>query len=75
MCSEIPSGRRPPTSSGGLHYGVHENLDLPVTFAVQNLFKERQVIKNVAGLVPQAFQAGYLDPAGRTAALTVRKIF
>ena len=48
---------------------------LRVTFAVQNLFNERQVIKTDTGIVPQAFQAGYLDPAGRTVGLSVRKIF
>jgi hypothetical protein len=47
---------------------------LRVTFAMQNLFDNRQKVTNELGMVPQAYQPGYVDPMGRTILLTVRKI-
>ena len=47
---------------------------LRVTFAMQNLFDNRQKVTNELGVVPQAYQPGYVDPMGRTILLTVRKI-
>jgi hypothetical protein len=47
---------------------------LRVTFALQNLLNDRQEVTNNAGVVPPAYQPGYLDPAGRTVQLAVRKI-
>ncbi|HXC58780.1 MAG TPA: hypothetical protein VN645_05655 [Steroidobacteraceae bacterium] len=47
---------------------------LRVTFAMQNLFDDRQKVTNDLGVVPQAYQPGYVDPTGRTILLTVRKI-
>ncbi len=47
---------------------------LRVTFALQNLLNNRQDVTNNAGVVPPAYQPGYLDPAGRTVQLAVRKI-
>lgn len=45
------------------------------TLTVQNLFNDRQKVINDAGVVPQAYQLGYLNPTGRAVLLAVRKIF
>jgi outer membrane receptor protein involved in Fe transport len=47
---------------------------LRATLSLQNVFNDRQKVVNDAGVVPQAYQPGYLDPTGRTVMLTVRKI-
>lgn len=44
-----------------------------VTLAADNLFYSRPVVKDGNGLTPQAYQADYLDPLGRTVKLTFRK--
>jgi hypothetical protein len=44
-----------------------------VTLAVDNLFYSRPIVKDANGLTPQAYQADYLDPLGRTVRLTFRK--
>lgn len=48
---------------------------LRATLTVQNLLNERQKVTNEAGVVPQAYQPGYLNPTGRAVLLAVRKIF
>ena len=44
-----------------------------ITLAADNLFYSRPVVKDGNGLTPQAYQADYLDPLGRTVRLTFRK--
>ncbi|MBB6124074.1 TonB-dependent receptor [Sphingobium subterraneum] len=46
-----------------------------VTFSVDNLFNQRQNVRNANGLVPVNYQPDYLDPSGRTIRLTIRKLF
>jgi hypothetical protein len=46
-----------------------------VTLSVDNLFNQRVDVRDEAGLVPVSYQPAYLDPAGRTVRLTVRKLF
>jgi hypothetical protein len=48
---------------------------LRVAVQMLNLFDRRQSVQDSAGLTPLAFAPGYLDPAGRTVSLTVRKAF
>lgn len=42
---------------------------------VDNLFDERQDVRNVQGVTPINYQPDLLDPQGRTIRLTVRKVF
>lgn len=42
---------------------------------VDNLFDERQDVRNAQGLTPLNYQSDLLDPQGRTIRLTVRKVF
>lgn len=44
-----------------------------VTVAADNVLYSRPVVKDARGMTPQAYQADYLDPLGRTVRLTVRK--
>lgn len=44
-----------------------------VSLAADNLFQSRPVVKDAKGATPQAYQADYLDPLGRTVKLTLRK--
>ncbi|MET3667876.1 TonB-dependent receptor [Caulobacter sp. 1776] len=44
-----------------------------VTLAADNLFYSRPIVKDAKGVTPQAYQADYLDPLGRTVRLTFRK--
>jgi hypothetical protein len=44
-----------------------------VTLAADNLFYSRPVARDTKGATPQAYQADYLDPLGRTVKLTLRK--
>ncbi|KQV56146.1 MULTISPECIES: TonB-dependent receptor [unclassified Caulobacter] len=44
-----------------------------VTLAADNLFYSRPIVKDAKGVTPQAYQADYLDPLGRTMRLTFRK--
>jgi len=46
-----------------------------LTLAASNLLDTRQRVTDAAGATPLAYQPGYLDPLGRTALLSVRKIF
>ena len=46
-----------------------------LALAVTNLFDHRQSVHDAGGATPTAFEPGYLDPAGRMLALTVRKVF
>jgi hypothetical protein len=46
-----------------------------VSLAVTNLFDRRQYVHDAAGMTPVAFEPGYLDPPGRTVAITLRKVF
>jgi outer membrane receptor protein involved in Fe transport len=46
-----------------------------LALAVTNLFDRRQSVYDAEGATPTAFEPGYLDPAGRVLALTVRKVF
>ncbi|MGA0799731.1 MAG: TonB-dependent receptor plug domain-containing protein [Steroidobacteraceae bacterium] len=46
-----------------------------VAFIVDNLFDERQNVRNAQGITPINYQPDLLDPQGRTIRLTVRKVF
>jgi hypothetical protein len=46
-----------------------------VALQVLNVADRRQSVEDTAGVTPLAFAPGYLDPAGRTVWLTVRKVF
>jgi hypothetical protein len=46
-----------------------------LALAVTNLFDHRQSVHDADGATPTAFEPGYLDPAGRVLALTIRKVF
>jgi outer membrane receptor protein involved in Fe transport len=46
-----------------------------LSFNVDNLFDEKQSVKDIAGVTPQAYQPDYMDPVGRTVRLSVRKLF
>lgn len=48
---------------------------LRATLTVQNLFDSRQKVSDDLGVVPLAYQGAYLDPVGRVALLSLRKIF
>ena len=46
-----------------------------VTLSVDNIFNQRQEVRNAQGVVPLSYQGGFLDPLGRTVRLSVRKLF
>jgi hypothetical protein len=46
-----------------------------VAVAVTNVFDTRQSVHDATGMTPAAFEPGYLDPPGRTVAITLRKVF
>ena len=46
-----------------------------LTLSVTNLLNQRQRVTNDAGVTPQAYSPGYVDPLGRTIALSIRKLF
>lgn len=46
-----------------------------IRLAIDNLFNDRQTVRDANGIVPLRYQQGYLDPAGRTFALEFRKQF
>ena len=46
-----------------------------VTLAAVNLFDSRVQVRDAAGNVPLGYQSAYLDPAGRTLRLSLRKLF
>ena len=46
-----------------------------VTLAAVNLFDQRIEVKDAFGATPLSYQSPYLDPAGRTVTLSLRKLF
>jgi hypothetical protein len=46
-----------------------------LSLSVNNLFNQRQKVTDPAGMIPLAYQPGYIDPFGRTVAFSIRKIF
>ena len=46
-----------------------------VSLGVNNLFDSRQRVTDATGATPLRYQAGYLDPTGRTIRLSIRKLF
>jgi iron complex outermembrane recepter protein len=46
-----------------------------ITLSAVNLFDDRIQVKDAMGLTPLAYQSPYLDPAGRTVTLSLRKLF
>jgi hypothetical protein len=46
-----------------------------VTFEVVNLFDTRQGVRDALGATPLAYQPAYLNPAGRTVQIHLRKLF
>lgn len=49
--------------------------NLRVTFAVTNLFNQRQDVRDANGDTPVRYQPAYLDPLGRTVRISLRKLF
>jgi iron complex outermembrane receptor protein len=43
--------------------------------AIDNLFDQKQTVKDGLGAVPQTYQPDYLDPVGRTVRVSFRKLF
>lgn len=43
--------------------------------AIDNLFNDRQTVRDATGVVPLRYQQGYIDPQGRTIQLEIRKQF
>ncbi len=46
-----------------------------VSLGLDNMFNQRQRMRDKNGVTPLAYQAAYLDPFGRTVTLSVRRIF
>ena len=46
-----------------------------IRIAIDNLFADTQEVRDGVGLVPLRYQAGYLNPQGRTIELSLRKQF
>ena len=45
------------------------------TVALTNLTNDRITVRDAAGVTPLIYQSAYLDPAGRTIRITIRKLF
>ncbi len=45
------------------------------TVSVTNLTNDRITVRDAAGVTPLIYQSAYLDPAGRTIRITLRKLF
>ncbi len=45
------------------------------TLEVNNLFDERQTVRNALGQIPLSYLPAYLNPTGRTVQLSLRKLF
>lgn len=59
---------------GGLLPGERWARNLRLSLDIANITDARQRVRNGNGTVPNRFQADYLDPIGRTATLTLRKL-
>ena len=46
-----------------------------VSIGVDNLFDEKQTVKDAAGVIPIRYQADLLDPQGRVVTVRFRKLF
>ncbi len=46
-----------------------------VTLSLNNLFDQREDVRDATGAVPLIYQPAYLDPTGRSIRLGVRKLF
>ncbi|PZO76145.1 MAG: TonB-dependent receptor [Sphingomonas hengshuiensis] len=46
-----------------------------LSLGIANLFEARQEVRDATGATPIAFQQAYLNPLGRTVALSLRKVF
>ena len=46
-----------------------------VTLSVTNLFDQRMQVRDAAGATPASYQPAYLDPVGRVATVSFRKLF
>ena len=46
-----------------------------MTINVVNLFDQRIRVRGADGVTPLIYQSAYLDPAGRTITLSLRKLF
>lgn len=46
-----------------------------ISLAVNNLFDSKQRVTDATGATPLRYQAGYLDPTGRTIRISYRKLF
>jgi hypothetical protein len=45
-----------------------------LTLAVNNLFDEKQTVRDATGVIPVTYQPDYLDPRGRVVQFSVRKL-
>lgn len=48
---------------------------LQLRLDVNNLLDDRQQVRDASGAIPNRYQSDYLDPTGRTATLSLRKLF
>ncbi|HVM23340.1 MAG TPA: hypothetical protein VM308_08610, partial [Sphingomicrobium sp.] len=55
--------------SSDLARGLRLSLD------VANVFNDRQLVRNSAGITPLQYQPGYREPIGRTIEFEIRKVF
>ena len=46
-----------------------------ISLSVTNLFDTRQRVRDASGVTPVSYQPAYLDPVGRVARLSLRKLF
>ena len=45
-----------------------------VSLSVENVFDNRQRVRDASGAIPVSYQPDYLDPLGRTVRLSIRKL-
>lgn len=61
------------------HFGEtrtpHWLKETRISFGINNLFNERQDVRDGTGSTPLSYQRAYLDPLGRSLSLSVRKVF
>ncbi len=49
--------------------------NLRVSFSINNLFDQRQHVRDALGDTPLRYQGPYLDPVGRNFMIGIRKLF
>ena len=59
---------------GGAIYATAADGGVRLTLAANNLFDQRQTVRDATGATPITYQPDYLDPRGRVLQLSVRKL-